>query len=66
MKTKDKYMHKTCHRLYNPSCSNITPLLPGPHKGEKKTLSIFLFNHVLNESHGIFKFLISDNKHTGL
>lgn len=53
MITKDKYIHKTCHRLYNPSCSNITPLLPVPHK-EKKTLSIFLFNHVLNESHGIF------------
>lgn len=53
MITKNKYIHKTCHRLYNPSCSNITPLLPVPHK-EKKTLSIFLFNHVLNESHGIF------------
>lgn len=39
MKTKDKYIHNTCHRLYNPFCSNSTPLLPGPHKGKKNFIN---------------------------
>lgn len=65
MKIKDKYMYKICYRLYNFFCLNIILLFFGFYKGKKKILLIFLFNYVLNELYGIFKFFILDNKYIG-